>query len=202
VAAGAYAIVFGGLGCWISSEKGRESAEGIFLGLLFGPLGCLIAVLMPTPPPPAAAPVSPEAVAQRAARLAAEQEADRQADMEWRASQAKQGERARAAAARLAEEKQPRTEARDQSYWDRGVEPGPLAWFQVLPDWFQATLLGVAISVPFPVGVVVVASQVPAPWSAVIASSLLAALIVGGLIYWISVRPGQPAPKPESETDL
>jgi hypothetical protein len=151
VAAGAYALVFGGLGCWISSEKGREPAEGIFLGLLFGPLGCLIAVLMPAPPSAAARPVPPPPTA-------AEHQAAHQRHLDWQAVQSKlaAAERAQWAEQRRieAEEKRERIEARDKSYRARGVEPGPWAWFQVWPDWFQATLFGVAISAPFIVGIV------------------------------------------------
>jgi hypothetical protein len=36
-------ICFAGLGImYIAGQKGRPDAEGIILGLLFGPLGCLI----------------------------------------------------------------------------------------------------------------------------------------------------------------
>jgi hypothetical protein len=40
--------VFAALGGWISAQKGRDPIEGAVLGGLFGPLGCLIAALMPT----------------------------------------------------------------------------------------------------------------------------------------------------------
>ena len=36
-------ILFGGLGAYISDQKGRGLAEGLILGVLFGPLGCLVA---------------------------------------------------------------------------------------------------------------------------------------------------------------
>jgi hypothetical protein len=44
------------------------------------------------------------------------------------------------AAARLAE--------RDAAYRAKGVEPGPWAWFWVLPDLTQAILLGVTFAIP------------------------------------------------------
>lgn len=37
-------------GFYISAEKGRGSLEGLMLGLVFGPFGLLLAVLMPEPP--------------------------------------------------------------------------------------------------------------------------------------------------------
>jgi hypothetical protein len=37
-------------GYYISAEKGRGGFEGFVLGLLFGPFGLLLAVLMPEPP--------------------------------------------------------------------------------------------------------------------------------------------------------
>lgn len=41
------AFVFGGFGAWISAQKRRGAAEGLILGLLFGPLGVLVAALLP-----------------------------------------------------------------------------------------------------------------------------------------------------------
>jgi hypothetical protein len=40
--------VFASLGAWISAQKGRSPAEGVILGFAFGPLGALIAAMMPT----------------------------------------------------------------------------------------------------------------------------------------------------------
>ena len=41
-----------------------------------------------------------------------------------------------------------RREFRAAYYRERGVEPGPLAWYRVLPDWQQAIVLGLAIAAP------------------------------------------------------
>src|SRR5262249_30419438 len=38
-----------GLGAYAAAQKGRPRAEGATLGLLFGPLGCLIVALLPEP---------------------------------------------------------------------------------------------------------------------------------------------------------
>jgi hypothetical protein len=42
-----YAAIFGGGGAYIAKQKHRESVEGFIMGL-FGPIGLLIAALMPT----------------------------------------------------------------------------------------------------------------------------------------------------------
>jgi hypothetical protein len=44
-------------------------------------------------------------------------------------------------------ERAARRAAREQYDRDRGVEPGPWAWYQVLPEWAQAIVLGVAFAV-------------------------------------------------------
>jgi hypothetical protein len=54
--------------------------------------------------------------------------------------------------ARLAAEREARRQERrakwEAYYRSRGVEPGPWAWYEVLPDWGQAILMGLAISAP------------------------------------------------------
>jgi len=45
-------FIFGILGAWIASQKGRSGGEGFALGCLFGPIGALIAALLPGLPPP------------------------------------------------------------------------------------------------------------------------------------------------------
>jgi len=51
------ACAFGFLGGWVAGEKGRSRNEGALIGFLFGPLGVLILVLLPSkearPSPPA-----------------------------------------------------------------------------------------------------------------------------------------------------
>jgi hypothetical protein len=41
------ALLFACFGAWIAAAKGRSKTEGLILGLLFGPLGCLIEALLP-----------------------------------------------------------------------------------------------------------------------------------------------------------
>lgn len=38
------------LGGWVAAQKGRPIGEGVLLGLLFGPIGVLIAALLPADP--------------------------------------------------------------------------------------------------------------------------------------------------------
>ncbi len=42
------AVLFGGVGYWVSCQKGRNPIEGLVLGGAFGPLGVLIAAVLPT----------------------------------------------------------------------------------------------------------------------------------------------------------
>lgn len=41
------AAVFSGLGAYVAYEKGRSPNEGLVLGFLFGPLGCLLVAMLP-----------------------------------------------------------------------------------------------------------------------------------------------------------
>jgi hypothetical protein len=51
------------------------------------------------------------------------------------------------------EEMERRWAERDEAYRERGIEPGPLAWFRALPDVAQAVLMGLAFTAP-PLGLV------------------------------------------------
>lgn len=41
---------FAALGRWVAMNKRRRGAEGLTLGLLFGPLGVIVEALLPTNP--------------------------------------------------------------------------------------------------------------------------------------------------------
>lgn len=41
-------VVFAVLGAYVAKQKRRSKGEGAMLGLIFGPLGCLIEALLPT----------------------------------------------------------------------------------------------------------------------------------------------------------
>jgi hypothetical protein len=47
------------VGGYISSEKGRDTGEGVALGILLGPLGVLVAALLPVKPQEIARPTRP-----------------------------------------------------------------------------------------------------------------------------------------------
>lgn len=44
-------MLFVGFGWWIAVQKNRRGGEGAILGLLFGPLGCLVEALLPNQAP-------------------------------------------------------------------------------------------------------------------------------------------------------
>lgn len=44
-------MLFVGFGWWIALQKNRRGTEGAILGLLFGPLGCLVEALLPNQTP-------------------------------------------------------------------------------------------------------------------------------------------------------
>jgi hypothetical protein len=49
-----------------------------------------------------------------------------------------------------------RRQERDKAYIAKGVEPGPLAWYRVLPALTQAILLGLTFAVPSTVILIIV----------------------------------------------
>jgi hypothetical protein len=52
-------IIFALLGSWISRQKNRREGEGLALGCMFGPIGAIIAALLPTLPEPLREPSKP-----------------------------------------------------------------------------------------------------------------------------------------------
>jgi len=44
------ALIFGPMGSQIAKQKQRDPIEGLFLGVLFGPLGAIAEVLLPRGP--------------------------------------------------------------------------------------------------------------------------------------------------------
>ena len=47
-----------------------------------------------------------------------------------------------------AQEQIQQQDERNKYYSARGIEPGPLAWFRLLPDYIQAIMLGFAVAIP------------------------------------------------------
>jgi hypothetical protein len=140
-----FAVVFGVLGQYIAIQKDRDGGEGFLLGFLFGPLGVFVEACMPvgqareTREREAAAEAS--AAAQRSAKLAAEVEQCREEKLRRTRQKAQEAAlRAEQTAARRAE--------RDKAYRAMGIEPGPWAWYQALPEVQQAIVLGLAFGLP------------------------------------------------------
>jgi hypothetical protein len=104
------------------------------LGLLFGPFGVLIESLLPTNVEAKRFADSARVQAQNEEQMRRQAEFEkalRDYEREWKQQQAEL-ERQRA--------------EREEWYRARGVEPGPFAWFYVLPDWLRAVLVGLAIA--------------------------------------------------------
>jgi hypothetical protein len=64
---------------------------------------------------------------------------------DWEAEQLRLAEQTRI---EREKERQRRRAVRDAYYLDRGIKPGPLAWYRVLPDWLQAIGLGLSLALP------------------------------------------------------
>ena len=86
------------------------------------------------------------------ARIEAEREADRLARaVEWERFVTSIGDvfiRARGAVAAVVAWRSGRRAARRQYLRSRGIQPGPLAWFKLLPETLQAIILGLSLAVP------------------------------------------------------
>lgn len=70
---------------------------------------------------------------------------------ELEANTARRVEEQKAHMAREAE-KLRRKQIQDQYWMDRGVEPGPLAFYRAWPEWLQAITLSLMISLPLAIG--------------------------------------------------
>ncbi len=170
---------FGGLGFWIASQKRRPEAEGLVLGLIFGPLGCLIEGLMPTKsqeeadadfarrkdevkrryeallpartdsPPPL--PVeSPEDRVRR-------RQAERAAWNTEAAERLRRGTAERQAKAEADRKAWAEADRKARAEWNRFVGVVfKFGWFRALPDVLQPIVLGLAVAAPI-VAVIVTA---------------------------------------------
>jgi hypothetical protein len=170
---GFYFAIVGGFGAYVAVQKNRAGAEGLLLGLLFGPLGVLVEACLPTVPPPAPpAPPSPPAIAlmrqqdaayQKAAvaRLFVEEKAAAALDAFRRQREIEISEEK----GRIAAEKAERLAERDNAYRAMGIEPGPWAWFQAMSDLKQAVMIGLVIAIPVG-GMMVLIFRILKPFSA------------------------------------
>jgi len=135
-------MLFPSLGFWIAGQKGRWPFEGLFLGLLFGPFGCLIEALMPNVQPSAPASADGGAKVESAAQMAEarrrrEEEAVRQGKLglaEW----------------------QELSRAQDEWLVDTVLKFG---WVRSLPEAAQAIVWGLLIALPVAVAMIVLLSR-------------------------------------------
>lgn len=141
-------LVMMAIGAWASGQKHRNPGEGVLLVILLGPLGLLIAVLMPTISSSAAvtqhSTVDHEFLERkRIANLAAQECYREQLDEERRKRKiAKQLE---------LDEIRDKKLAYDQWYLNRGIQPGPMAWFKAMPAMpatLKMILCGLLLSLP------------------------------------------------------
>ena len=58
VTIGIGAVICGGIGAYVAAQKRRAAAEGFLLGLILGPLGVVVAALLPTGDRPATRPAT------------------------------------------------------------------------------------------------------------------------------------------------
>lgn len=143
--------IFSGLGCWIATQKHRPPEEGLVLGLLFGPFGCLIEAVLPTLQPKAPNPSEPPGPPPKQTAQAREGGFVRLVKVEspeerYRRDQraAQQREREFIAKERAREE---RREWVNRMVWRFG-------WFRALPETLQPILIGLAVAVPVVVALV------------------------------------------------
>ena len=146
-----YFVVFGLIGSYIAKSKGRNGDEGGCLGIMLGPIGLLIAVLMPTKTLGQAEPqrpVPPETLAERQNREA--EEAAR--DVMYAKIQVRHAERLR--------EAEEVARAHREAFWE-GISAflRPVGgwfvrvvlkcgWYRDLPEFAQPIALGLLFAVP------------------------------------------------------
>jgi hypothetical protein len=132
---------FGGYGYWIASVKRRSPGEGLLLGILFGPVGCVVEALLGER--------TAEDVEQDQLRLQAEiqaklqEEKDRRSALhaEYARHKKEAQERAEAARARRSE-----TYTRFSIWFDRMVLK--FGWYKALPEVAQPIVIGLVVAVP------------------------------------------------------
>jgi len=149
-------LVFACLGAWVASQKRREPVEGFFLGLLFGPFGCLIEAVLPTL-------TKKEAEAKGAALTPQDSQAEERQKLiikKWKERrEAEEKAEQVAAEARIAKvrakleqanvEREAARKVRRERLIAQGIDPdrNPLVlWFIQLSDLSQALLMGAGLS--------------------------------------------------------
>ncbi|MBV8486773.1 MAG: hypothetical protein JO161_00705 [Planctomycetaceae bacterium] len=141
VAAAVTWLSFAGYGYWIASIKRRNPGEGAILGLLLGPIGC---VLEATLRERTAEEINQERERrQQEAEERLQEQRQRQADRQAEAEQRPKEANARAEVARIYREEQI---ARFSRWFDRAIIK--FGWYKALPEVAQPIVLGLLISLP------------------------------------------------------
>ncbi|SIO58458.1 hypothetical protein SAMN05444166_5686 [Singulisphaera sp. GP187] len=143
-------VMFALFGSWIASVKGRSSSEGLVIGFLFGPLGCLIEALLPTqtytaPPPVQAVTITPEQAAQAAQEEARRRKHQQDRDALIAARRAKLDAQ-RDAALEAAMERADEARRQAWAWFSRVVIR--FGWFRALPETAQPIVVGLAVALP------------------------------------------------------
>jgi hypothetical protein len=134
-------LSFAGYGLWIASIKRRHPAEGILLGLFFGPIGCVVEACLQ----------------ERTAEEIEEQRMQRREEAQARLEEEKERNAAsRVQAAELRQEAQSRAEVarvrRAESYEQLSAwfyqTILKFGWYKALPEVVQPMVIGLLISVP------------------------------------------------------
>jgi hypothetical protein len=136
--------IFGALGSYIASQKNRSGSEGFILGFLFGPLGVIVEACMPVGTAAEDREVRAEATRAR------DQAQHEQITRLFNAAVQRSALFWRSAVARYRDWRH----SRHELYRQRGIQPGPLAWYRAMSDLTQALLLGLAFALP--VGLVLI----------------------------------------------
>jgi ABC-type multidrug transport system fused ATPase/permease subunit len=134
-------LSFAGYGYWIASIKRRNPGEGAILGLLLGPIGC---VLEATFRERTSEEIDQERERrQQEAQERLQEQRQLQADLQAEAAKRRKEAEARAEIARIRREKQ---SARFSAWFDRAILK--FGWYKALPEVVQPIVLGLLFSLP------------------------------------------------------
>ncbi len=136
-------------GVWISSIKRRPLGEGLALGLLLGPLGCLVSVSLRERDIEALA--EEQARRQEEVNVRLEEEEQRRLAYEDQAMQMRELSQQRAEAARL---RRAEFYLRVYAWFDRTVLK--FGWYKALPEVAQPIVVGLLVALPLVVTLVLI----------------------------------------------
>lgn len=160
-------LSFGGFGAWIASVKNRPTHEGMLVGVFFGPLGCLIEALLPDGQPTLVG--SPPSDDGSDSVLEKEREAEAEARIRMRAIRREEWRREWEAERRENEQRRREAVARLRAFGKRRLAEVRWAfrfflgfgWYRSLPEVAQPIVLGLAISLPIVLAIVLMMRGTP-----------------------------------------